>query len=405
MEENKITVNGIDIKYKLKKRKYDTQHLIVVFSGFGLERLFTYDFENALSDCPATILWIKDDFYDCCSYYLCKNNDYTIESSVITFIENMRRELSLDKEQCTLIGFSKGGSASLYFGLKYGFKNIISTVPQLKIGAYTSVTWPEVAKHMTGDCNKISLSEIDSLLPYVLENDKVFERNIYLLTSFSDEQYNKQIKDYLQYFVRYNNFNLFYAQSLLIREHNQVTSYHVPLILSICYSLSQGAVPRYGCCFLEGDKKKGGHSGGDAIAILKKIPIKDMIIFPEGISVIKGIPCQEYKDISHSLIFKNHLDTFSFPLANAHRSILTRQLYEDGYVNYDKGWFCTTSYQGLDISSLPTGKFDVFIRVCCGGEDRIIRLKVEPHISNRQIISNEFLRIFSEGDSLVICVK
>lgn len=140
MNDKKITINGIDIIHRMKDRKYDNQHLIVVFSGFGANGFFTYDFENALSECPANIIWIKDDFNSCCSYYCSLDNDLSISDSIFNFIELKLNELSLEREQCTLIGFSKGGFASLYFGVKYGFKNIISTVPQFNIGTYVKKT-------------------------------------------------------------------------------------------------------------------------------------------------------------------------------------------------------------------------------------------------------------------------
>jgi len=138
----------------------------------------------------------------------------------------------LDKTQCTLAGFSKGGSAALWYGLKYGFKNIVSTVPQFHIGSYARRNWPEVFTHMTGEGSEASARQLDTLLPRQLSRDTALDKNIYLLTSEADVQYESEVKPYISDFRKYHNFNLFMAQSLLIREHNQVTSYHVPLLLS-----------------------------------------------------------------------------------------------------------------------------------------------------------------------------
>jgi hypothetical protein len=130
LEEKNILINGRNIYYKYKPRKYDNKHLIVVFSGFGGASEFSYDFENALLDCPAHVIWIKDDFDGHCSYYSCRGMSLIIETLVINFIEKFISDLEIEKSEVTFAGFSKGGSAALYFGLKYNYKNIVCTVPQ-----------------------------------------------------------------------------------------------------------------------------------------------------------------------------------------------------------------------------------------------------------------------------------
>ncbi|ALR78846.1 hypothetical protein AO703_03225 [[Enterobacter] lignolyticus] len=405
MEEKIKQVNGIDITYRIKPRKYDNRHLIVIFSGFGLERLFTYDFSNALNDVPATIVWIKDDFYSCCSYYLCKKLDFSVEYAIEKFINDLLQELNLTKVQCTLAGFSKGGSAALYFGAKYNYKNIVSTVPQFNIGSYIKNDWPEVARHMLGRVTSKNVLYLDTLLSDIISEDREYEKNIYLLTSPYDSQYITEIKPHLSKFMKYNNFNLFYAESLLIGEHNQVTSYHVPLILGVLNSIAQGAIPKYGYCELKGDPKVGVDNVTiSPVALLKRIPLKGTVIYPEGIAVLEGIPCPEYSDIDTKIVFNNGCSEFSFPLAKAHRSILSRTLYNGGYVNYDKGWFCTERYQGLEINSLPAGRYTVFLEISCGGHTKIASLKVESRLSNKSIISNDKIKIYSADDCVYLDV-
>ncbi|HGF0770968.1 TPA: accessory Sec system protein Asp2 [Kluyvera georgiana] len=403
MSEHLKCVDGINIVYRIKNRKYDNNHLVVVFSGFGDGRFFTYDFINALSDSPSTIIWIKDDFFSMCSYYICKGLDFSIEKAVVKFIDTMLHELGIDKEQCTLAGFSKGGTAALYFGVKYNFRNIISTVPQFNIGSYVRSDWPDVAKHMMTNVTVKNILFLDSLLPETIKNDNLTDKNIYLLTSIADVQYENEIKPNLSLFMKYKNFNLFYARSLLVAEHNQVTSYHVPLILGIINSISQGAVPRYGYTELNGDMRSGiKQHAGEAIAILKKIPLKGSVIFPEGISVIKGIPCPEFNDINVEMVLFNEKRNYTFLLAKRNRTILSRMLYEDGYVNYDKGWFCTEKHQGIDLIPLPAGTYNVEMRIYCGTEIRKTMLMVDSASHNKEIISNDNITIFSKDGAVFI---
>ncbi|NEC29011.1 DUF2974 domain-containing protein, partial [Streptomyces sp. SID8111] len=71
--------------------------------------------------------------------------------SVITLITNVTKALGLTPGDVTLWGSSKGGSAALYYGLKYGFRNIVASVPQLRIGSFVREAYPEVGRHMLGE--------------------------------------------------------------------------------------------------------------------------------------------------------------------------------------------------------------------------------------------------------------
>lgn len=398
-------IDGIDITYKIKKRKYDNNRLIVVFSGFGDGRFFTYDFINSLSENPATIVWIKDDFYSMCSYYMCKEMDFSIERSICKFIDELLFEFGLKKEQCVLAGFSKGGTAALYFGIKYNFKNIISTVPQFNIGSYIRSDWPDVAQHMMGTVSVQNTLFLDSLLHDVLIDDGFYDKNIYLLTSTSDVQYNNEIKPNISLFVKYSNFNLFYAESLLVTEHNQVTSYHVPLILGILNSLAQGAVPRYGYTELKADARlRDAKMSHDPIAILKRIPLSDSVIYPEGISIIKGIPCPEYGDIYVDMVFSSESHEGIYPLAKKHRSVLSRVLYDNGFVNYDKGWFCSNKNKGIDLNLLPVGTYRISLDILCENT-KVRKLLCVDDANNKVIIENEILKVFSVDGGVFISKK
>jgi hypothetical protein len=406
MVEQKEVINGVQIKYKYKQRKYDTQHIIFVFCGFGSASMFTYDFENALQDCPAHVVWIKDDFNDCCAYYLCQNMNYSIEQAVITFIESMLARYGLDRSCCTLAGFSKGGTAALYYGLKYHFINIVSTVPQFHIGTFAKREWPLVFKHMADPENENSIFVLDTLLPQLLRDNGSIEKNIYLLTSEADYQYEKEIKPYLDGFRKYRNFNLLMATSQLIREHNQVTSYHVPLLLGIFYSLSQGAVPHYGYCELIADNTLVSRPvKPQPVAILKKIAVMDTLIFPEGIAVLKGVSCGEYQDIEIDLVFKNEGLEEVFRIAKAHRSILTRQLYEEGFVNYDKGWFCTAKFQGLNIHELPAGRYRILLDITCQEHYARKALEVDAGADNKMLASSKSVDVYSQNGHVYLWKK
>ena len=109
--------NNIEFKYIFKKRKYDCNSMIVVFSGFGATGNFTYDFINVLNEINSAVLWIKDDFYGNAAYYYSVNGR-EIHTTVNAFILDIAQKNNILKDNIILSGFSKGGSAALFYALK-----------------------------------------------------------------------------------------------------------------------------------------------------------------------------------------------------------------------------------------------------------------------------------------------
>lgn len=378
MKELEFTHESLSVKYKFKPRKYDCRHLIVVFSGFGATSEFTYDFENALQDCPANVLWIKDDFGNHCSYYALKNNTFEPENAVQKLISFFLDSLELEKHQCTLAGFSKGGSAALYHGIKYNYTNIVSTVPQMNIATYVIQNWPQTALNMLGDYKPDEPQPFDSALPNLLKSDKNLGKNIYLLTSEADIQYPTEIEPFKGDFVKYSNFNFFLSQSVLVRAHNQVTSHHSSLLIAIFYSLASNIAPRYGYCELKGDgiddSKK--TDIGSPILQLKAFSIKDGRLFVAGVGILKHVPADTWKDVKFKLCLVNtdNSETIQVELAKDNRPSLTREFYSESFTSYDKSWFCTLKHEGIDLATVPTGSYQCHLRILMSGYDCTISL-------------------------------
>lgn len=371
MQENKFTAsNGVEIIYKQKKNKYDFKHLIFVFSGFLNKTPGNYDFLNAMNDCPAEVIWINDNFEEMYTYYLCVNMNFKVEEAIKEFMTLQMKERNLSLSQVTVTGYSKGGSAALYYGLSMGIKNIVSTVPQMKIGSYVANNWKEVAAHMMGEFyQKSHISYLDNLIVRLLKQESDFNRNIYLLTSEADIQYNTEISPYLADFAKYENFNLLKSFSVFVREHNQVTSHHTALLLSIYYALASEAVPRFNQgevnffgsqpCPKPDTKEK------QTFIDLRKVGFKENVLFLEGVAIIRGVNLQEYSDINYKLILKEQTTKKEYikPLAKTHKPHLTRELFDGNFVVYDKGWFTTYQYKGIDISDVPKGHYQLSINI------------------------------------------
>ncbi|KAE9530131.1 hypothetical protein [Testudinibacter aquarius] len=380
-EESFIATNGVQVKYKHKKSKYDFDHVIFVFSGFLNYNPGNYDFANALNECPCDVVWINDDFDKMYAYYLCKGMDFSIEEAVTEFICDKISELKLDNKKATVTGFSKGGSAALYYGLKLNIRNIVATVPQLHIGSYIVRNWKHVAQHMMGNMYALSdIGYLDKLILKALRSDTALDKNVYLLTSEADIQYPVEIQPYLNDFAKYQNFNLLKTHSGFVREHNQITGHHVALLLSIYYGLASEAVPRYNNGNVEffgklltGNKQP----SGELIYDLRIAKIIDGRLFLEGAALLRGHDIVEYSDLNYYLLLQNGDSVIRLELAKSHRPSLTKEFFDGKHLTiYDKAWFTTYQHKGIDICILPKGKYrlSIGVKLASGIDKHIILL-------------------------------
>lgn len=398
--------NGIEVRYKHKKSKYDFKHLIIVFSGFLNKDPGNYDFINALNDCPADVLWIGDNFNGSYAYYLCADMDFGIEVAVTEFIHHKIQELGLSLDNVTATGFSKGGSSALYYGLKLKLNNIVVSVPQINIGSYLKNYWSHVADKVMGEkYTSIEVSTLDKLIVQLLKTETKFDRNIYLLTSEADMQYKTEIEPYLNDFARYRNFNLLKTYSNFVREHNQVTSHHTALLLSIYYALASEAVPRYS----EGSVNFFGklptptrQKSGEPYVDLRIAELKNDRLFIEGVGILRGYSLAEYSDIDYQLILIDTVKNTRIEknLAKAHRPALTRELFDgESLVVYDKGWFATYQFAGVEIDSIPIGKYQLWLKIKVGTLEKTIPVATRK---SGLSIKDEHTALYLENEHVIL---
>lgn len=125
-----------NIKYTLYEPEKNIDRLFVVFSAMMPSYSYKYNYYNTLKDINAYQLYIKDDIGEYGNYYFGENKNSNYETEVVSLIQNIIRKYKINMNNVTLIGSSKGGTAALYFGLKYGYQNVISGAPQVKIGNF-----------------------------------------------------------------------------------------------------------------------------------------------------------------------------------------------------------------------------------------------------------------------------
>ncbi|WP_132844632.1 alpha/beta hydrolase [Pseudomonas putida] len=374
MIEQTTTIEGVEILYMRKPARYDTKHLVIVFSGFSGNGKPTYNYHNSFSECPAEVIWIKDSFQGGESYYLCSKGQFNIENAVFKFISIVMKELDLDTWDCTLLGSSKGGSAAMYYGFKYNFGNIIASVPQFHIGTYVEADWPYALKHMTSGLPANAARDTQGTLDRMITeaiSASLPNKNVYLITSLADSQYETEIAPNIDQLKKFTNFNLIMANSQMIEQHNQVSRHTIAIAISIVNLSAMGIPPKLPQAEIKYRKLSPPKQPSlKPIVALKKFKTQDGNFFPEGISVLRGAPCPDYSDIKLRLLLKNNEDTVGFLIAKDHKPDLTRELFDGDLVKYDKGWFCTLGHKGLPIDDLPIGKWSAHIEISCRGHVR-----------------------------------
>ncbi|KWB79393.1 hypothetical protein [Burkholderia ubonensis] len=246
MEEKKFRYsNGVEVTYRFQAPKYDCRHLLIVMSGFNLPDPTIYDF-NLLSHCRSNILWIRDCFDGLPAYCLCTGMNFDIEHAVSALIDGVIEFLK--PTDASILGASKGGSIALYYGIKHRLDNIITAVPQFRIGSYVApgTYWEAVGKSMMGRSDEGNVRLLDRYLPDLMHRDGKKDRNIYLFTSRADEQFATEIKPNLALFDKYENFNYIETNSACVTKHTDVTAYNLNLILALIYQFEAGIAPVWG---------------------------------------------------------------------------------------------------------------------------------------------------------------
>lgn len=364
--------NSIVIDYKFRRSTHDRKQLIVFFSGFREKG--TYDYDGAASkDLRSNILWIKDLFNDNFSYYLQSKNIDLTESVNQLIVETMN-SLGITKNNVTLAGFSKGGTAALYYACTFDYLNVLATVPQFNIGSYLSQNWPAVLKDMAEDTPE-AIDGLNKPLVRTISSDVNISRNIYLFTSPADEQYKTEILPHLYLFKKYANFNLIETSSPLVRQHNHVTRYNVPTINSILSMLSEGIIPQIGSA------KNGLDNFGNSavtpglaqvrsrkepIGALRSVKMEKGLLYCNGEALMKGFQAKEHGDAQSSMILKSKKSTFKFKFGSVIDETLSIQYFDSEYCDYRSAKFSTVGHKGINLGALPFDRYQLSLSTVHG---------------------------------------
>lgn len=220
-EKEKIHKSICNIRYYFEDAKiFNKDKLIVIFSAFSKDKP-KYNYIKSLIGIDCNKLYILDDYGEKGCYYLGLNGNFDVETSVMSLISKIMSKKNVKFTDVIAVGSSKGGSAALYYGIKYNFKEVIAGAPQYKIGTYLSdLSIKTYGKDIFGEINEANRIKYDNLIRKVLNDDT--NTKISILTSDGDNQYKKVLKD-IEYIMDEKNIK-FKLDKCDIGHHNEISN-------------------------------------------------------------------------------------------------------------------------------------------------------------------------------------
>lgn len=188
-----------EIKYVFNKGIINKDFLVVVFSGFNgptAKIQNSYNYMRTLSTVDCNRLFILDGGPRGC-YYLGKELDFEYEKAVYALITRIATKYNIKRENIICAGSSKGGTAALYYGIKYNYGYALSGVPQTYIADYIIKTCPDTTKYMLGEnYTEDQKNQLNQLLFNIVDRYK--STKIYFYSSENDWQYSQHLVPLLE---------------------------------------------------------------------------------------------------------------------------------------------------------------------------------------------------------------
>lgn len=240
MQPNEHVFHGKrDINYIFEKGVKSSPFLLVAFQAVPTVKdgkpVKLYNYTKFLRDINVNRLFIEDTCGEFGCYYLCENMNFDVEETVIELIESIMKKYKINKENVVTFGSSKGGSAALYYGMKYGFGHIISGAPQTRIATYLNHCRPEMLQYMAGEAlEKKNLTKLNSIIMKQITPTSVSKLN--LLTSENDAQYKTHIVPLVKAINKAElDANIVFEPG--IEKHRDIATYFPNFLISNIYRI------------------------------------------------------------------------------------------------------------------------------------------------------------------------
>ncbi|QQD85670.1 heparinase II/III family protein [Jeotgalicoccus sp. ATCC 8456] len=195
--DNEEVYGNSNVKYNFYKSNSKSDSLLVVFSAMMPLYQYKYNYYATLKDIDMNQLYIKDDIGEFGNYFIGKNKGKETEADILSLILTIMTQNNISFENITLVGSSKGAFASLYFGMKYGFKNVIAGAPQTQVGNFVIDEAPHknVGEVVSGGTDIGDKLYLNNLLYGFKPNVRNYE-NYFICVGTKDHHYKGHILPY-----------------------------------------------------------------------------------------------------------------------------------------------------------------------------------------------------------------
>lgn len=416
MQIKEFKFNNYLVKYMFYEPKLCVKHLIIIFNSTKIGDDYNkFDFTaDYIKNYNSYILWIKDDFYNWMTYYICHKNNFNLEKPIIELIYKKLDQYDIPIENTTLLGTSKGGSAAMYYGLKYDFKNIISSVPQFYIGDFLLSHYLSILNHMIDGDKQKGIILLNKLIPDLIKKSKNKDKNIYLISSPNDKGYKTDIEPFLYELQQFKNFNFVNNISPFSYHHNVVTRNSMGVIMSLLYSCTLGLNSRFGTVEIgektdEKSKKAIEYidnlkSKKDSVANINSFSIKENRLYIGGICFIKGYDCASEDKAKAKLLFTNLEDSSKIEIRTTPKQNqeLSKTYYNRYFIDYSFAGFETTMKNSLDLTKIKDGKYSISFEYKIEDYETLLTPKIDEKLSSFFGIDDESLRLSVEENNVVL---
>ncbi|OXS55486.1 hypothetical protein B1B00_18660 [Bacillus sp. DSM 27956] len=197
-ELEKVFSSIHNVRYHFQEATDDTlkNQLIIIFSSLADKYQYKYNYIRTLENIPVNKLYILDDFGDQGSYYLGKNRDFAIETTVNSLIQFIMRKYNIIHKNVTAVGSSKGGYAALYFGVKNYLGNIVAGAPQSRLGHFliNQAKHHNISNYISGGSTKADQVYLDQLLFSILQQPSDSGPKIRIMVGDKDHHYENHVQ-------------------------------------------------------------------------------------------------------------------------------------------------------------------------------------------------------------------
>ena len=190
----------VELNY-IFQREITSDYLLIFFSSFPkADESPSYSYLKSFDNLKCNKMFILDNFGEGgfkVPYFIGSHRGHEIENSVVELIDYICLKYNFNKDNIIAAGSSEGGSAALYFGIKYNYGHILAGAPQYYIGNFlidnNSADHNKMAEYIAGSKDNSAREYLNSIIKDAICNAKEFN-DIRIFCSAKDAHLNGHVE-------------------------------------------------------------------------------------------------------------------------------------------------------------------------------------------------------------------